>query len=684
MPGGRSEQAVCGSALASIANSAPSGAAETVAFTADGLQLRRNVYVIDVAEPERPRVQAVTREPEHTYLVEWLPDSSGVLVEHDTAGDERDVLYRVPLPKAAQEGSEGPSAVQPPEPLTPISSPPPRAPFRASPPLLPAQARDAPSLILPPHSDLNLIRAAGMRSAQMTPDGHQLYYFANYEFQSENELECNIMYQQDLREGTITALNVMEKPAMNELLLNEQADRILYSRSDQHPAGRQWYIMTPMAEEDTCVLDFGPEAQVEAGWHPDGRRLAFLTDSIDATRLPVSRAGIWTPSEGSPVGAPGTITWVGVETGLDFTSARFSKYDPHTLLLESCTKARTAAHMYDLRTGTLRAVVHEGGGSLLPTDPLPDGTWLARQYGSTSPATIARVKLSVEGATVRVTEAVPLFSPFAGARVKQSELVPCEPLEWTSPDGTAVHGWLYRSPAPDCKRAILYVHGGPTAHSEDALNVEIQWYVRRGFHVLDPNYRGSTGYGVAFREAIRACGWGAREQEDIAAGAEKLVAMGLVDGEGPGGVPRIGITGTSYGGFSSWCAISKHPRTFRAAAPVCGMTDLIVDYETTRPDLRPYSEQMMGGTPATVPERYRDGSPINFLHQVMGRVLIVQGMRDPNVHPSNVKAVNEDLKRYKVDAAQLLFPDEGHGILRKENQRIKLDKLAAFFAAALG
>ena len=101
------------------------------------------------------------------------------------------------------------------------------------------------------------------------------------------------------------------------------------------------------------------------------------------------------------------------------------------------------------------------------------------------------------------------------------------------------------------------------------------------------------------------------------------------------------------------------------------MTDLIIDYETTRPDLRPLSAEMMGGTPDEVPERYYKGSPINFIQNIEGRVLIIQGAQDPNVTPANVKAVQNALKENKIDYKELIFADEGHGIVKKENRRKK-------------
>jgi dipeptidyl aminopeptidase/acylaminoacyl peptidase len=179
-------------------------------------------------------------------------------------------------------------------------------------------------------------------------------------------------------------------------------------------------------------------------------------------------------------------------------------------------------------------------------------------------------------------------------------LAQAESLTWVASDGLEIQGWLYRA-HPNPERALIRIHGGPTHHAEDRLKAEIQYLVQRGFNVLDVNYRGSTGFGLPYREAIKEDGWGGREQDDIAAGAQALMQAGLAR---PG---LVGVTGTSYGGYSSWCQITRYPpEVIAAAAPICGMTDLRVDYETTRPDMRPYSEEMIGGSPAEIPEKYAE------------------------------------------------------------------------------
>ncbi len=109
------------------------------------------------------------------------------------------------------------------------------------------------------------------------------------------------------------------------------------------------------------------------------------------------------------------------------------------------------------------------------------------------------------------------------------------------------------------------------------------------------------------------------------------------------------------------------------------MTDLVVDYHATRPDLRPYSEEMMGGSPEEVPDLYRERSPINFVHNIRGKLLIVQGLKDPNVTPDNVRVATKSLEDLGIPYELLTFVDEGHGIARPRNLKVLYPRLSDFF-----
>jgi dipeptidyl aminopeptidase/acylaminoacyl peptidase len=304
--------------------------------------------------------------------------------------------------------------------------------------------------------------------------------------------------------------------------------------------------------------------------------------------------------------------------------------------------------------------------------PLSADSWVARFYNARQPDDLMRVTLG--GGKVTAATSLTGLAKLTGSLT--DELIAPEEMRWNSAGGLSIQGWLYRTKRP-VKGTIVDIHGGPTWHVQNRFDEQTQYLLRRGFNVFIPNYRGSTGFGLPFQEAIRKQGWGGAEQEDIRSGIAALIEKGIA------AKGKVGVTGVSYGGYSSWWAITHFPTDLvAAAAPVCGMTDLVVDYETTRPDLRPYSEEMMGGSPSQVPQRYRERSPIHFVANIRGKLLIVQGLRDPNVTPENMNAVRRALDGAKIPYEVLTFDDEGHGIRKRANKRTLYKSLADFFEAS--
>jgi dipeptidyl aminopeptidase/acylaminoacyl peptidase len=325
----------------------------------------------------------------------------------------------------------------------------------------------------------------------------------------------------------------------------------------------------------------------------------------------------------------------------------------------------------DIETGT-EAALPVLESNLIPLAPLPGGAWVGFHYSARQPGDIVSFEREHQKPEVFVS----LTRVWERTTLDRDQLTPAEDFFWHSSDGLQIHGWLYR-PLKPARGTIVHVHGGPTYHSQDYLNAQIQYFVSQGFNVFDPNYRGSTGYGLSFQKAILEAGWGGREQDDIRTGIQALIRAGIAQ---PG---KIGITGTSYGGYSSWWAITHFPTDIvTASAPICGMTDLVIDYETTRPDLRPLSAEMMGGRPDQVPQRFYERSPLHFVQNIKGKLFIIQGGQDPNVTPQNVDTVTEALDKHGIAYELLNFEDEGHGIYKVKNQRELYLRLIAFFESA--
>ncbi len=496
-----------------------------------------------------------------------------------------------------------------------------------------------------------------LRGGELHPNGQYVVYGANYDADSGAEIEQTIVYRHDLETDERVAIARPAKGGSSRPHLNRQGTHILYSRKDLNPSGTQLWMVDIDGKYDREIVNVGADKKAQGKWLPDGKRVL-----VQAETETHNRVGLW--QDGKP------IRWVIDDPARNIEDAYVPFGSDQAVIVES-QDARVKITLLNVDTGA-ETSLPDIAGNLIPLAPLGGGAWVGKYYSAQQVTDLVRFSLvdfkskSFISLT-RIQERTPLT---------RDDLAATESFHWTSVDGMTIQGWLYRA-SGKAKGTIVCVHGGPTWHSQDELDDQIQFFVSQGFNVLDPNYRGSTGFNLAYREAIKVDGWGGREQDDIRTGIEALIAAGIAERG------KVGMTGTSYGGYSSWCGITRFPlEVLAASAPICGMTDLVIDYQTTRPDLRPYSEEMLGGRPDQVPERYHERSPIHFVSNIKGRLMIVQGLRDPNVTPENVRAVKTALDEAGVEYETLVFEDEGHGIDRPENQKVLYRQLAEFFTGA--
>jgi dipeptidyl aminopeptidase/acylaminoacyl peptidase len=489
---------------------------------------------------------------------------------------------------------------------------------------------------------------------RFTPDGKALLYTASWDDRTGKAIEGQCIYLHDLNSGERRIVSTAESLDDRAPEFGDDGRLVLYHRHDRHPSGSQIWLLDLGTGEDHEILNVGDARKAYGSWIDRHRILVWAEADIH------DRVGVLTLPDLA-------MRWLIDDQDRSIDSA-VAGVDERSAAILEFRQGALHATLLDLATGAERSMALPGH-SMLPLDELPSGSWLCELYSSRAPHELVRFDPAT-GAVVEISRtARHLADP-------SMRFAPAQPWRWRSGDGTKIAGWLYE-PRGGSRGLIAHIHGGPTWHSENWVNGTIQFLVAAGFTVLDPNYRGSTGYGRAFREAIKQDGWGGREQADIRAGIESLVAAGK------GRRGRIGIIGLSYGGYSSWCQITKASDLFNAAVPICGMYQLAIDYEQTgMPHGRDYSEEMMGGTPAEQPERYFNASPGNFIDRIKGRLMIVHGMRDTNVSPENTKAAIRDLDRVGIGYELLTFDNEGHGIYRARNRTALFERVAAFFADA--
>lgn len=549
---------------------------------------------------------------ENTYVVSWAPDGTTLIVMEDKGGNERYQLFRIDI--------NNPLVMHP---LT----------------------EEAPNFYI--------------RGGELHPNKDFLIYGANYDFESNREIDPTWIYRHNLRTGERKVLAKPKKSGYIVPSLSSDGSLIIYPRKDLHPAGEQIWLVDINGQNDRELLNVGDDAKVFATWFPEEHKLLVIAETNTHRKLGI----INIPEE--------RVDWIVDDPNRNIEDA-YVPYGSKEIVILEVQRARLKPSLLDPLSNKERDLSFEIG-NLIPLAPFSSEEWIAVVYSSIQPVDIYRMSI----AKPEIDKMMSISRIWDQTSLTQDDFTQAEDYYWQSVDGLEVQGYLYR-PHGDPKGTIVYIHGGPTSHSQDWINNQIQVYVRNGYVAFDPNYRGSTGFGMEFQEAIKEDGWGGKEQEDIRTGIEQLVKDGIAV------AGKIGITGTSYGGYAAWWAITHFPKEIiAAAAPVCGMTDLIVDYESTRPDLRPYSEEMIGGSPSEIPKKYFERSPVNFISDIKGDLFIVQGGRDPNVTPENVRVVREALEREEKSYEVLMFEDEGHGITKPENQRKLYFALIKFFDRAL-
>ncbi|MFN7973561.1 MAG: S9 family peptidase [Acidobacteriota bacterium] len=255
------------------------------------------------------------------------------------------------------------------------------------------------------------------------------------------------------------------------------------------------------------------------------------------------------------------------------------------------------------------------------------------------------------------------------------------PVAFAARDGLEIHGYLTLPPGRGRDRVpmVLLVHGGPGARDSWGFDPEAQLFANRGYAVLQVNYRGSTGYGKAFRNAGDR-EWGGKMHDDLVDAVGWAVAQGYAD------PARVAIYGGSYGGYAALVGATFTPDLFRCAVDIVGPSNLITFVQT----LPPYWHMALAdfhrrvGHPEKDAEFMRSRSPLFRAHQIKVPLLIAQGANDPRVKASESEQIVAALRSRGIEHEYMLFPDEGHGFEKASNRLRFYEAAEKFLARHLG
>jgi dipeptidyl aminopeptidase/acylaminoacyl peptidase len=251
-------------------------------------------------------------------------------------------------------------------------------------------------------------------------------------------------------------------------------------------------------------------------------------------------------------------------------------------------------------------------------------------------------------------------------KLPREALASMKPVKYKSSDGLEIPAYLTLPKGVPARNlpALLIPHGGPWARDFWGYNGLAQFFANRGYAVLMPNFRGSTGYGKKFLDAGNK-EWGKKMQDDVTWGVKYLVAEGIADPK------KVGILGGSYGGYATLAGVTFTPDVYAAAVDIVGPSNLITLLESIPPYWEPirklFYERM--GDPNTPEGKalLTERSPLTYANKITTPLLVVQGANDPRVNKREADQIVIALRDRGYPVEYLLAPDEGHGFQRPVN-----------------
>jgi dipeptidyl aminopeptidase/acylaminoacyl peptidase len=303
-----------------------------------------------------------------------------------------------------------------------------------------------------------------------------------------------------------------------------------------------------------------------------------------------------------------------------------------------------------------------------------ENIWIVSAHGDTEPGIVyvwnRKAKTLVQQYRVR-------------EEIQRDALAQRKPYHYKSSDGLDIPAYLTLPKGLPAKNLplVVYPHGGPWARDSFGYDTNAQFLANRGYAVLQPNFRASTGYGKKFLNAGNG-EWGRKMQDDITWGVKSLVASGVVDPK------RVGISGGSYGGYATLAGVAFTPTLYAAAVAYVAPSNLITLLDAIPPYWEAARKQMYTrmGDPTTPQGKalLTAESPLTQAKAIVTPLLVVQGKNDPrvNVRESDqiVAAVRDNGKPVKY----IVAPDEGHGFARPINTLAYVTAMEDFFAQYLG
>ncbi|MBA2934301.1 S9 family peptidase [Sphingomonas sp. CGMCC 1.13654] len=487
----------------------------------------------------------------------------------------------------------------------------------------------------------------------MAPDGRSIAI--TYKPKARGQTDMGLL---DLATGKVRLLTHEADPQWDwtPIAFVEGGKALIAERSfTDQTAGEVWKVDVATGKA-TKLLGKPKTIYYAADATKDGNTLAI--SSNDGTGQ--MHAGVYSVATGS-------FRWL-KPTPWEQTASAISP-DGKSMVVGTGIDGRTELSLVTIATMAERTLpLPPGSNDVAGTKPFsPDSKkLLVIQTGATSPGAPVIIDLATGKVAAPIQLAMASLDP---ATLPRSAIV-----TYKSFDGTLVSAVLtipFNLKRDGSNPAVVMPHGGPTGQTTDYFNKTATALASRGYFVIQPNPRGSTGYGQAFQKANYQDLGGGDLKDELAA-KDFLVASGYVDPK------RVGITGGSYGGFMTLMAIGRAPDAFAAAVQEYGIIDWRTMWSHEDAGLQAYQKSLLGD-PATYPKVYDASSPLTYIKDAKAPLLSLQGENDIRVPRGQAQQVTDAIKAKGGVAEVVYYPAEGHGFAKRENQVDSLKRTIDWF-----
>jgi dipeptidyl aminopeptidase/acylaminoacyl peptidase len=483
---------------------------------------------------------------------------------------------------------------------------------------------------------------ADNENPEFSPDGKRIAFVSNRKDDMEN------LYVVDADGGEVTRLTNEELP-VREFAWSPDGRAIAYGTGISD--GDYISIVNTASGKTRRILskknvDYGiwSMGAKPIQWSNDGSKLMFISNEYDSNDIGVldlsTRRQRWLVRSANDKYSP---LWSPDESKLAYLEVQ----DPNIVLK---VKDKGPPRVVSQKTGVSRS-----------PHWMPDGSGI----------------VFINGSSVRPEEmfVVRKGNPKRLSKFQNSDLptqVFAQPklVKYRSFDGRRISAMLFVPKGGSTGRGVVIPHGGPEMQSLNLWDQIVQMFVIKGFSVILPNYRGSTGYGREFLH-LHNKDLGGGDLKDVIYGGRYLVRSGFADED------RLGFWGASYGGYMCMLALTKFPEMWAAGVSIVGYFDCITEFEGERGYLKAYDLAKMGD-PKDNPELWWDRSPINFLDGLTAPILLTASARDVRCPPTETREVVRRLKKMGKEHEYHEYKDEGHWPRKRKNLKDLYERSVRF------